>query len=171
MALEIGITPGDASDAIASFLGMKRRLEKRYENEVTVIDEHAHSPEKAKNALRTLRSIYPGMIISVYEPNSGNRTPQSKPEYKDAFKDADTVIIPRLTKLKVDPADPEKTFEGDELAKTIAESHRDVQYIDDDEALVKFVTEARSAGDVIAFMGPHGFRGMIEETVKKVAQK
>ncbi|HEY9481119.1 MAG TPA: Mur ligase family protein [Candidatus Paceibacterota bacterium] len=167
---EIGISPSDISDAIASFAGMKRRMEKRYENEITVIDEHAHSPEKAKAALRTLRSVYPGMIISVFEPNSGNRTPQSKAEYKDAFKDADTVVIPRLTKLKVDPNNPEKTFEGDELAKTIAESHRDVHYMDDDEVLVKFVTDARNAGDVIAFMGPHGFRGMIEETVKKMAQ-
>jgi UDP-N-acetylmuramate: L-alanyl-gamma-D-glutamyl-meso-diaminopimelate ligase len=171
MAHQIGVAPGDITDGIATFSGMKRRLEKRYENEVTVIDEHAHSPEKARNALRTLRGIYPGLIVSVYEPNSGNRTPQSKSEYKDAFKDADTVVIPRLTKLKVDANDPEKTFDGDELAKTIAESHKDVHYIDDDEALVKFLVTARTPGDVIAFMGPHGFRGMIEETVKKIAEK
>ncbi len=172
IAREIGIAPGDITDAIATFQGMKRRLEKRYENRVTIIDEHAHSPEKSKNALKTLRSIYPGLIVSVYEPNSGNRTPQSKAEYKDAFKDADTVVIPRLTKLKVDPTNPEKTFEGQELAETIREGgHKDVHYIDDDEKLIAFVTAARNDGDVIAFMGPHGFRGMIEETVKKIAQK
>ena len=171
MSREIGIAPGDITDAIATFTGMKRRLEKRYENKVTVMDEHAHSPEKAKNALKTLRSVYPGLIVSVYEPNSGNRTPQSKPEYKDAFKDADTVVIPRLTKLKADPSNPEKTFEGDELAATIKESHKDVHYIDDDEKLIEFITTARNDGDVIAFMGPHGFRGMIEETVKRLAGK
>ncbi len=169
MAKEIGIAPSDITDAIATFHGMKRRLEKRYEHDATVIDEHAHSPEKAKNALRTLRNVYRGTLISVYEPNSGNRTPQSKPEYKNAFKDADIVIIPRLTKLKLDPANPEKTFEGDELAKTIAESHPNVHYMDDDTKLVDFLVTDRKDGDVIAFMGPHGFRGMIEETVKKLA--
>ncbi len=171
MAREIGVTPGDITDAVKSFYGMKRRLEKRYEHEITVIDEHAHSPEKAKNALRTLRKAYTGTVISIYEPNSGNRTPQSKPEYADAFKDADIVIIPRLTKLKVDPTNPEKTFEGDELAQTIALTHPHVVYMEDDEKLIQFITLDRKPGDVIAFMGPHGFRGMIEETVKRIAGK
>jgi UDP-N-acetylmuramate: L-alanyl-gamma-D-glutamyl-meso-diaminopimelate ligase len=170
MAHACGIAPGDISDAIKSFRGMKRRLEKRYENKVTVIDDIAHSPEKAKSVLLNLRDIYKGLVIAVYEPNIGNRTPQSKPAYEGAFQYADTVVIPRLSKLKVDPTNPEKTFEGDELAKTIRESHKDLHYIDDDEALVKFLVEGRSEGDVIAFLGSHGFRGMIEETVKKLAQ-
>lgn len=171
MAHTAGIAPGDISDGIKSFLGMKRRLEKRYENKVTVIDDIAHSPEKAKSVLANLRSIYSGLIVAVYEPNIGNRTPQSKPAYENAFKDADTVVIPRLSKLKVDSANPEKTFEGDELAETILESHKDVHYIDDDEALVDFLVLARNEGDVIAFLGSHGFRGMIEETIKKLALK
>ncbi len=171
MAKEIGIAPGDATDAIASFPGMKRRLEKRYEHNVTVIDDIAHSPEKAKSALANIRNIYSGLIVAVYEPNTGNRTPQSKPAYKDAFIAADTVVIPRLSKLKVDAANPEKTFEGDELAAVIAENHKDVHYIDDDQKLVDFITLARNEGDVIAFLGSHGFRGMIEETVKKLAGK
>lgn len=169
LALEIGVAPGDASDAIASFRGMKRRLEKRYENKVAVIDDIAHSPEKSKSVLRTLRAIYPGKVVVVYEPNSGNRTPQSRPAYENAFKDADQVVIPRLTKLKVDPNNPEKTFEGDELARVIAETHPNAAYIEDDAALVELVTSGRADGDVVAFLGSHGFRGMIEETVKKLA--
>ncbi|HVT75309.1 MAG TPA: Mur ligase family protein [Candidatus Paceibacterota bacterium] len=170
MAREIGIAPSDITDALASFRGIKRRLEKRYEHIVAVIDDIAHSPEKTKSTLAILRSIYPGLIVAVYEPNTGNRTPQSKPLYKDAFKDADTVVIPRLTKLKTDADDPEKTFDGEELADVIRESsHKDTHYIDDDDALVKFITEARGEGDVIAFLGSHGFRGMIEDSVKKLA--
>lgn len=171
LAKEIGIAPGDISDAIKSFKGMKRRLEKRFEGAVTVLDEHAHSPEKVKNALKTIRSIYSAKIIAVYEPNSGNRTPQSKPAYKNAFIDADIVVIPRLSKLKVDPKNPEKTFEGEELAETIKESHENVLYIDDDDTLVNWLCEKASNGDAVVFMGPHGFRGMIEETVKKLAEK
>lgn len=169
MAHAAGISPGNISDAIKTFQGMRRRLEKRYENKVTVIDDIAHSPEKARSVLNSLRAIYSGIITAVYEPNIGNRTPESKPGYKDAFNDADTVVIPRLSKLKVDAENPEKTFEGDDLAKTIRENHKDVHYIDDDEELVKFITLARNEGDVIAFLGSHGFRGMIEETVKKLA--
>jgi UDP-N-acetylmuramate: L-alanyl-gamma-D-glutamyl-meso-diaminopimelate ligase len=171
IAREIGISPSDITDAIKEFRGMKRRLEKRYENKVTIIDDIAHSPEKAKSVLATLRSIYSGLIVAVYEPNTGNRTPQSKDSYKDAFKDADTVVIPRLSKLKVDASNPEKTFDGDELAATIEETHKEVHYLDNDDELVEFLVRGRGEGDVIAFLGSHGFRGMIEETVKKLAQK
>jgi len=168
MAREIGIAPGNITDAIKEFHGIKRRLEKRYENKVTIIDDIAHSPEKARSVLETLRSIYSGKIIAVYEPNSGNRTPESKSQYENAFRDADQVIIPRLSKLKIDPKNPEKTFEGEALARMIAESHKNVQYIDNDDELVKTVTENRSEGDVIVFLGSHGWRGMIEETIKKL---
>lgn len=170
MAKEIGIAPSDITDAIKSFHGMKRRLEKRYEHHVAVIDDIAHSPEKAKSVLKTLRDIYRGSITAVYEPNSGNRTPQSKPAYAEAFKDADRVIIPRLSKLKVDASNPEKTFEGAELAATIGETHPNVSYIEDDAALVESITANGKDGDVIAFLGSHGFRGMIEETIEKVAK-
>jgi len=189
MACEAGIAPEAVAAAIGSFKGMKRRMEKRYEGGarsteygarstehggrgagVTVIDDIAHSPEKAKSVLENLRAIYPGLIVAVYEPNIGNRTPQSKPAYKDAFKNSDTVVIPRLSKLKADAANPEKTFEGDELADTIAESHKEVHYIDDDDDLVDFITLGRLPGDVIVFLGSHGFRNMIEETVKRLAK-
>ncbi len=135
-----------------------------------MIDDIAHSPEKAKSVLKTLRTIYKGSITAIYEPNSGNRTPQSKPAYKDAFKDADIVVIPRLTKLKSDALNPEKTFEGDELAQTISESHPNTLYIEDDVNLVEHISTNHAVDDVIVFLGSHGFRGMIEETVEKVAK-
>ncbi|MFA6095438.1 MAG: Mur ligase domain-containing protein [Candidatus Paceibacterota bacterium] len=171
MAHAIGIAPGDITDAVSSFHGMKRRLEKRYEHEVAVIDDIAHSAEKAASVLSTLRRAYHGRIIAVYEPNSGNRTPQSRPAYANAFKDADEVVIPRLTKLKVDEKNPEKTFDGKELRDTIALTHQDATYIEDDTSLVEHVTKGRESGDVIVFLGSHGFRGMIEETVKKLATR
>lgn len=174
MAHTAGISPEQIISAIQTFSGMKRRLEKRLDGSqtkegVTIIDDIAHSPEKARSVLRNIRAVYPGIIVAVYEPNIGNRTPQSKPEYKDAFKDADTVVIPRLSKLKTDAENPEKTFEGEELAQTISESHTDTHYIDDDGQLVDFITLGRTKGDVIVFLGSHGFRGMIEETITRLS--
>ncbi|HEX7724252.1 MAG TPA: Mur ligase family protein [Candidatus Paceibacterota bacterium] len=178
MACEAGIPAEKVIASIASFAGMKRRMEKRFEGGttgpnagVTVIDDIAHSPEKARSVLENLRSIYTGLIVAVYEPNIGNRTHQSKADYKDAFVNADTVVIPKLSKLKVDASNPDKTFEGEELAMTIRESHKEVHYLEDDEDLVAFITLARVPGDVIVFLGSHGFRNMIEETVKKLSDK
>ncbi len=171
MAISSGISADVIISAIKTFKGMKRRMEKRYDGDITVIDDIAHSPEKARSVLNSLRHISTGMVVAVYEPNSGNRTAQSLPGYEDAFKDADTVVIPRLTRLKVDPNNPEQSVDGNELAQAIKKSHKDVNYFEDDEKLVDFLVTGRNKGDVIAFLGSHGFRGMIEQTIDKLSNR
>jgi UDP-N-acetylmuramate-alanine ligase len=43
-------------------------------------------------------------------------------------------------------------------------------YIEDDKTLVKKITKTAKAGDTIVFLGSHGFRGMIEETIQKLGK-
>lgn len=165
MARELGIEEKVIVEAIAEFKGMKRRLEKRFEGKVTVFDDIAHSPEKAASVLGNLRKIYSGKIVAVFEPNIGGRSRESAHKYDNAFKNADIVIIPRLTKLKVGD---EKPMEGDELAEVIKKTHPDANYTEDDSEVVK---KAIISGDVIVFLGSHGFRGMIEEAVTSLRQQ
>lgn len=167
MARELGIPADKIISAIGKFKGLKRRLEKRFEGNVTIFDDIAHSPEKASSVLATLRSIYNGKIITIFEPNIGGRERGSAHKYDNAFKDSDVVIIPRLTKLKI-AGDKEQPMEGDELAKVISKTHNNTIYLPDDVELVKFLISNTKKSDVIAFLGSHGFRGMIEEVVSKI---
>lgn len=169
MAKELGIKENIIVKAIAEFKGMKRRLEKRSEGEITVFDDIAHSPEKASTVLENLKKIYSGKIIAIFEPNIGGRSRESIIKYNNAFKNADTVIIPRLTKLKVAENESDQPMEGDELASTISKTHSNVKYIEDDNELVKFIKENTKKDDVIVFLGSHGFRGMIEETIANIS--
>src|SRR3989344_142103 len=166
MAREIGIEPRAIIKAIAEFKGMKRRLEKRHEGDITVIDDIAHSPEKAASVLATLRNIYQGKIFVVFEPNIGGRQKEAVSKYDNAFKKANEIIIPRLTKLKVSDDEDKRPLEGDELTKVISKTHPNTYYIDNDDTLIHHITAHAKKGDVIAFLGSHGFRGMIEETIK-----
>ncbi|MDE2038292.1 MAG: hypothetical protein KGI69_03685 [Patescibacteria group bacterium] len=175
MAHEIGIAPETIVAAIASFKGIKRRLERRLDGDaaasgVTVFDDIAHSPEKASSVLKELRGIYPApaAIVVVFEPNAGGRERAAAAKYGGAFKDADAVIVPRLTKLKTADGG-EAPMEGGELAAVISRTHRDAAHIDDDGALVEKLAARAKKGDVIAFLGSHGFRGMIEGTVEKLS--
>lgn len=159
MAHHIGIAPEKIVAAIEKFKGIKRRLEKRFVSpDITILDCHAPTPDKAKSVLESIRDVYKKKIVVVYEPNIGGRERASAYKYDNAFKDADMVIIPRLTKLKVTDDMP---MEGKELADTIAKTHPNVKYVEDDEELVRSLD-----GDVITFLGSHGFRGMIEEVIK-----
>lgn len=167
MAHSIGIPPQKIVSAIASFKGIKRRFEKRNEGEITVFDCHAPTAEKAASVLQSLREVYDQKIIVIYEPNTGGRQREMAPMYDHAFKNADIVLIPRLTKLKVDGENT--SLEGSDLTEIISKTHSNVLYIESDEELIKKATSLAKKGDIIAFLGSHGFRGMIEETVKAVS--
>lgn len=168
MAHSIGIEPTKIIEALKTFRGLKRRLEKRLEGNVTIFDDIAHSPEKASSVLQNLRAIYQGKILAIFEPNIGGRQREAVHMYDNAFKNADIVIIPRLTKLKISETKP---MEGDELAETIEKTHSNVHYLEDDQKLVEFLTANAKKDDVIAFLGSHGFRGMIEETITSLRQQ
>ena len=178
LAKEIGIPVKDILSNISSFQGIKRRLEKRLENDkITVIDDIAHSPEKAKTVLRDLRAIYgQAKIIAIFEPNIGSRIGESAVKYTDAFSSANSVIIPHLTKLKIDTTSNLKPLDGQDLVKLISRSHPDVHYIPDDTKLVSEILDSaagqlidQSTVTVIVFLGAHGFRGMIESTIQKLS--
>jgi UDP-N-acetylmuramate: L-alanyl-gamma-D-glutamyl-meso-diaminopimelate ligase len=170
MARELGIQEKAIVEAIGSFLGLKRRLEKRYVGEVTVFDDIAHSPEKASSVLSNLRKIYNGRIIAVFEPNIGGRQRAFAHLYDNAFKDADCIFIPRLSKLKI--SEDERPMEGDELAMVISKTHSNAKFIENDENLVKEliaqVSDKSKKDGVIVFLGSHGFRGMIESTISSL---
>jgi len=174
MAHTLGIEPTKIIDAINRFEGLRRRLEKRLDGTahargITVLDDIAHSPEKAASVLSTLRNIYSGKIIALFEPNIGGRSRESAAKYDGAFVDADIVIIPRLTKLKVAGDASEQPMEGEELAHTIKTTQPNTLYIDDDAQLVEYLISNTHKDDVIVFLGSHGFRGMIEETVRQLS--
>ena len=172
LATEIGIDPNRVIASISRFTGFKRRLEKRYEGFVTIFDDLAHSPTKATATLKTLRAIYPNQhIFAIFEPNTGNRTQQSIPGYAQAFADANTVLIPTLTKVKVDEKNENPPFDGAALSQVISKDHPQVLYIEKDTELIDRIVQDAKKEDIIVFLGSHGFRGMIDELVRHYQER
>ena len=173
MARELGVEEKIILDTIAEFKGIKRRLEKRFEpqggpfgSRITVYDDLGHSPAKAAASLRTLRAIYPNSkITAIFEPNTGNRKLQSAPSYAHAFRDADEVIIPMLTKIKTDPNDPDPPFDGVKLTEIISQTHPRAVFINNDDKLIEHLKNNLKEDGVVVFLGSHGFRGMIERLI------
>ena len=167
MAHSIGIDLKIIQKAVASFQGVKRRLEIRQEvNKIKIIDDIAHSPSKAQAGLTAIKKHFPkAKIFAVYEPNVGNRTIGSQKFYSRVFNQADYLIIPRLSKTKTD-ARQEKRMNGQELANIIKQKNKEtkVLYLEDDDKLVDFLINKVKPKDVIIFLGSHSFRGMIKQT-------
>lgn len=174
MAHTLGIEPDKIISAIHSFKGLKRRLEKRLDSNlspkgITVFDDIAHSPEKASSVLKTLRTIYTKKIFTIFEPNIGGRRMEAADKYNNAFENSDFVIIPKLTNLKTTEDPNDMPIDGKKLTEIISKTHPHCTYIDDDEMLVDLLTSHTEKDDVIAFLGSHGFRKMIEATVERLS--
>lgn len=166
LAHALGIEPQTITQTIAEFKGLKRRLERRGTVQgISIFDDIAHSPAKATSVLTTLKTITTGRIVAVFEPNIGNRTRESVPQYDHAFRAADIVIIPRLSTLKKNTDQSNLPLEGEELASIIGLTHPESHYIKDDHEILTFLRNETQPGDTIVFMGSHGFRGMIESLV------
>ena len=167
MAHQLGIPTNSIVEAISNFTGIKRRLEKRCEKDITVFDDIAHSPEKATSVLKTIKQTYTGKIITIFEPNTGNRDIASIPQYANAFIDSDTVIIPRLSTLKK-AKNTKPPMDGATLSEVIKKTHKNTHYIEDDEQLVQYILDHTKKEDVVIFLGSHGFRNMIETICEKI---
>jgi UDP-N-acetylmuramate: L-alanyl-gamma-D-glutamyl-meso-diaminopimelate ligase len=167
MACVLGIEPKKTIAAITKFPGLKRRLEKRgVKNNAPIYDDIAHSPAKATSALASLRAAYPNdKITAIFEPNTGNRQPEAIPQYANAFTNADEIIIPKLTKIKINPQQINRPLTDEELVKIISTTHPHTHYLPRDQELVSYLKQKTQPGNVIVFLGSHGFRGMIESLI------
>ena len=68
-ALACGARPAAARDALATFQGIERRLERVGEARgVTVVDDYAHNPAKLSAALSTLAAAFPRVAV-VWRPH------------------------------------------------------------------------------------------------------
>jgi UDP-N-acetylmuramate: L-alanyl-gamma-D-glutamyl-meso-diaminopimelate ligase len=71
-AFEIGVSVGQACDALSAFVGIKRRMEQIYShNNITIYDDFAHHPTAIKTTLEGLRAkVGDAEIMAVIEPRS-----------------------------------------------------------------------------------------------------
>ncbi len=65
----LGISPETACTILQGFLGTKRRLEVLGNvNNITVIDDFAHNPDKVNASMSALKS-YPGRVLVMFQPH------------------------------------------------------------------------------------------------------
>ncbi|HEX2921333.1 MAG TPA: Mur ligase family protein [Bacteroidales bacterium] len=109
-----GVSEDDFYNAISSFEGTSKRLQKICENENGIVYlDFAHSPSKVKATVEAIRSRYPdNQIIACLELHTYSSLSQDfLPLYKGTMKDAMAAFVyfnPHAVKLKkLEPVAPE----------------------------------------------------------------
>ena len=105
------LEPEAAREAMASFMGPKRRFEFHLREtgglRRVIIDDYAHHPDELRSSIASVRALYPDRRLTVaFQPHLYTRTRDFAPAFAEALSQADEVIL-----LPIYPA-REKPIEG-----------------------------------------------------------
>lgn len=99
---------GKAREAIATFMGPKRRFEfylkEPGENGRAIIDDYAHHPDELRAAILSVKKLYPGRKLTVaFQPHLYSRTRDFYREFADALSLSDEVILLPIYPAREEP--------------------------------------------------------------------
>ena len=95
MALSYGIAPLEVKKALASFRGVERRMDIKYQSKTCCyIDDYAHHPEELKAFITSVRKLYPALkITGIFQPHLFTRTRDLADEFASSLDLLDTAVI------------------------------------------------------------------------------
>lgn len=174
---EDGAIAGDISNrdlaaALASFKGVKRRLEHLGEWQgITVFEDFAHHPTAVglvlSNLKKQVRSGNGGRLIAAFEPkNATSRRNLFTEEYAQALALADAVFIgkcPKDMRISI-----ENRMDTDILAAQIGEF---AYAFDDNDRLLMELIRNINKNDTIVFMSSGSFSGIQHQLLNKLKEK
>jgi UDP-N-acetylmuramate--alanine ligase len=95
VATELGIDFATVEQALATFTGVHRRLERKGEEKgIVVFDDYGHHPTEIQVTIEALRHAYPdNRIFVIFQPHRYTRTMLLAEQFGSAFDRADEVVI------------------------------------------------------------------------------
>lgn len=150
----LGIDKFDAAKALEGFLGTKRRLEViGHKNNITVIDDFGHNPDKVDASMAALKS-YTGRLIVMFQPHGfGPMRMMGKDIIESFAKNMDQNDILLM---------PEIFFAGGTVTRDISSldliNHatclgKKAFFFDNREAVKKYILSEAKSGDRVVIMG------------------
>jgi UDP-N-acetylmuramate: L-alanyl-gamma-D-glutamyl-meso-diaminopimelate ligase len=164
------LSPDELRAGLASFRGVKRRLEVRGEPAgVTVVDDFGHHPTAVKVTLEAARTRWPGRRLwALFEPRSAtSRRNVFQAEFVDGFALADEVIIGSHERLgEIDAA---QRFSPEKLATDLRARGRGARAIAEVERIVDTVASEAKRGDVVLVFSNGSFGGLHDKLLARLA--
>ncbi|MDB5696103.1 MAG: UDP-N-acetylmuramate--alanine ligase [Sphingomonas bacterium] len=149
-----GVPIAEAAVAIAGFRGLSRRFELiGTTNDIAVIDDFGHNPDKIAATLATLRA-FPGRLLLLFQPHGYGPLKQLRHELAEAFAsgmaEGDVLALPDPVYFGGTVA---REVGSDALAGDIAALGRDARHLADREEAASMLVALARPGDRIVVMG------------------
>jgi len=169
MATQLGVDEVTAIAAVRDFAGVHRRFEVRaHDGGATFVDDYAHLPAEIAAVLRGVRAENAPWtrVIAVFQPNRFNRMAMMSDAYRDAFVDADLVVI---TDIYSSGTDRIEGVTGRLVVDAVraAHPHARVEWCEHRDELIDFVARECGDGDLCISMGCGDIETLPDEVVAR----
>lgn len=146
----LGIDEKVIKSSLSSFKGIGRRMELIANKAgIEIYDDYAHHPTAIAASLQALRENHPkARIWAIDEPHGFSRTEALLPDYKNAFNDADKVLIGPIFKAR-----DNETFGMTSEKVSKASGHHDAKGYSSFDEIKNILATGLKPGDVVLVMG------------------
>jgi len=172
MACAVGIEFEVAAQALAKFGGVARRFDVRgVDGGATLVDDYAHLPSEISAVLSAARSSGDGWrrLVAVFQPNRFNRMAIMSPAYRDAFVDADLVVI---TDIYASGTAPIPGVTGKLVVNAVLDAHPATRlaWMPRRGDLIDYLANELRDGDVCISMGCGDVASLPDELLQRRAE-
>ncbi|CAB4878415.1 unannotated protein [freshwater metagenome] len=169
MAMSVGVSFADAVTALGRFGGVARRFDIRGQHGgATFVDDYAHLPTEIAVVLAAARGSGDEWqrTVAVFQPNRYNRMEEMWPEYRDAFVDADIVVI---TDIFASGTEPIPGVTGKLVVNAVldAHPHSQVVWLPRRHDLIEYLARVLRPGDVAISMGCGDIASLPAEVISR----
>ena len=157
LAVELGVEPGVAADALASLPGARRRMERLgIWRGASIYDDYGHHPTKVRVTLAAARELGHRRLVLVFQPHRYSRYQALRDDFAHSLRDADAVVV-----TEIYPAGEQNPsgLSGAELAGLVPGA----RFAPDFEAAREHLETLVQPGDLVLLMGAGDIRSLGDE--------
>ena len=151
IGMELGIDFKVIKKALEKFIGVYRRFETKYKNDILVLDDYAHHPTETSATLSGIRAAWDRRLIVVFQPHLYSRTRDFYQDFGRSFLNSDVFICTDIYPAR------EKPIEGvsGEMIANITRKfgHKNVHYVADKNKIPAKLMDLKKKDDIIITMG------------------
>ncbi|MFD6495921.1 UDP-N-acetylmuramate--L-alanine ligase [Streptomyces sp. NPDC060188] len=164
----LGIPATELAPALASYTGVKRRLQLKGEAAgVQVVDSYAHHPTEMTADLEAMRAGTSGRILVVFQPHLFSRTQELGKEMGESLALADASVVLDIYPAREDPI-PGVTSEL--ILQAARAAGADVTPVHDKADVPSVVAGMAKAGDLVLTMGAGNVTDLGPEILARLSE-
>lgn len=143
-----------ACDILSGFKGVKRRMEIiGTKNDITVIDDFAHNPDKIEASLRSLKS-FPGRLLIMFQMHGYGPLKLMRRELIESFRKylspEDGIFMPEVLYLG---GTVDRSYTAQIFVEDLNANGMNANWFENREEIVQAICDVAEAGDRIVIMG------------------